>query len=45
MILGGLTEHRSLILLDVSGTGDSAPPEDRTTYRCDHLVDRSPLGR
>jgi hypothetical protein len=39
MILGGLTEDRSLILLDLRRTGDTAPAEDSTTYRCDHLVD------
>lgn len=37
--LGGLTAHRSLVLLDLRGTGASAVPEDPTTYRCDHLVD------
>jgi pimeloyl-ACP methyl ester carboxylesterase len=37
--LGGLTQHRSLVLLDLRGTGSSAEPADPTTYRCDHLVD------
>nr|WSY57155.1 alpha/beta hydrolase [Streptomyces sp. NBC_00886] len=37
--LGGLAVHRRLILLDLRGTGDSAVPADRTTYRCDRLVD------
>lgn len=37
--LGGLTAHRRLILLDLRGTGDSAVPADRATYRCDRLVD------
>lgn len=37
--LGGLTAHRTLIRLDLRGTGDSATPEDPTTYRCDRQVD------
>ncbi|MFJ9895707.1 alpha/beta fold hydrolase [Streptomyces sp. NPDC091280] len=37
--LGGLTAHRRLVLLDLRGTGDSAPPADPGTYRCDRLVD------
>ncbi|PPS89686.1 alpha/beta fold hydrolase [Streptomyces sp. MH60] len=37
--LGGLAEHRRLVLLDLRGTGDSAVPEDPATYRCDRLVD------
>jgi pimeloyl-ACP methyl ester carboxylesterase len=37
--LGGLTDHRRLILLDLRGTGESAVPEDPATYRCDRLVD------
>ena len=37
--LGGLTAHRRLIVLDLRGTGDSAVPADRTSYRCDRLVD------
>jgi pimeloyl-ACP methyl ester carboxylesterase len=37
--LGGLAAHRRLNLLDLRGTGDSAVPEDRASYRCDRLVD------
>jgi pimeloyl-ACP methyl ester carboxylesterase len=37
--LGGLSAHRSLVLLDLRGTGASAVPADPTTYRCDRLVD------
>lgn len=37
--LGGLGRHRTLILLDQRGTGESAEPADPTTYRCDRLVD------
>jgi proline iminopeptidase len=37
--LGGLAESRQLVLLDLRGTGQSAVPADRTSYRCDHLVD------
>jgi pimeloyl-ACP methyl ester carboxylesterase len=37
--LGGLSAHRSLVLLDLRGTGDSAIPADPATYRCDHQVD------
>jgi proline iminopeptidase len=36
--LGGLSERRQLILLDHRGTGESATPDDSSTYRCDHLV-------
>ncbi|UBU08747.1 alpha/beta fold hydrolase [Nonomuraea gerenzanensis] len=36
--LGGLPEHRRLILTDPRGTGDSAEPADPGTYRCDRLV-------
>jgi pimeloyl-ACP methyl ester carboxylesterase len=48
--LGGLSAHRSLILLDLRGTGDSAVPADPATYRCDRQVDdvealRGQLGR
>jgi pimeloyl-ACP methyl ester carboxylesterase len=48
--LGGLDAHRTLILVDPRGTGDSAVPEDPQTYRCDRLVDdvealRRQLGR
>ena len=37
--LGGLTAHRSLVLLDLRGTGASAVPADPASYRCDRLVD------
>ncbi|MGH3505729.1 MAG: alpha/beta fold hydrolase [Nocardioidaceae bacterium] len=37
--LGGLSEKRRLIRLDLRGTGDSAVPEDLGSYRCDRLVD------
>ncbi|MGC9665410.1 alpha/beta fold hydrolase [Planosporangium sp. 12N6] len=37
--LGGLSAHRSLVLLDLRGTGDSAVPADPGSYRCDRLVD------
>jgi pimeloyl-ACP methyl ester carboxylesterase len=37
--LGGLSAHRSLVLLDLRGTGGSATPADPATYRCDRLVD------
>jgi pimeloyl-ACP methyl ester carboxylesterase len=37
--LGGLSAHRSLVLLDLRGTGESAVPADPTSYRCDRLVD------
>ncbi|OLF16975.1 alpha/beta fold hydrolase [Actinophytocola xanthii] len=48
--LGGLSAHRSLVLLDPRGTGGSAVPEDPETYRCDRQVDdveavRARLGR
>jgi pimeloyl-ACP methyl ester carboxylesterase len=48
--LGGLSAHRSLVLLDLRGTGESAVPADPTSYRCDRLVDdvealRTHLGR
>ena len=36
--LGGLTEHRSLVLLDLRGTGSSAIPADPASYRCDRQV-------
>lgn len=36
--LGGLSRHRSLILLDLRGTGGSAVPADLATYRCDRQV-------
>jgi proline iminopeptidase len=37
--LGGLSAYRQLIMLDLRGTGQSAMPEDATSYRCDRLVD------
>ncbi len=37
--LGGLSAHRQLIMVDPRGTGQSAIPEDATSYRCDRLVD------
>jgi proline iminopeptidase len=37
--LGGLSTHRQLIGLDLRGTGQSAIPEDLSSYRCDRLVD------
>jgi proline iminopeptidase len=37
--LGGLSAHRQLIMVDPRGTGQSAIPEDVTSYRCDRLVD------
>jgi pimeloyl-ACP methyl ester carboxylesterase len=37
--LGGLSAYRSLILLDLRGTGQSAVPADPASYRCDRLVD------
>jgi pimeloyl-ACP methyl ester carboxylesterase len=37
--LGGLSRARQLILLDLRGTGDSALPEDTSTYRMDRLVE------
>ncbi|MFE7599072.1 alpha/beta fold hydrolase [Streptomyces sp. NPDC057494] len=37
--LGGLDAHRTLIRLDLRGTGASAEPEDPASYRCDRLVE------
>ncbi|MCC5477987.1 alpha/beta fold hydrolase [Streptomyces barringtoniae] len=37
--LGGLAAHRRLALLDLRGTGDSAPSADPATYRCDRMVE------
>jgi pimeloyl-ACP methyl ester carboxylesterase len=37
--LGGLSAHRSLVRLDLRGTGESAVPADPATYRCDRLVE------
>jgi len=36
--LGGLSEHRKLVMLDLRGTGRSAIPKDPASYRCDRLV-------
>ncbi|MFB7588952.1 alpha/beta fold hydrolase [Streptomyces sp. NPDC056169] len=36
--LGGLTAHRTLVVLDSRGTGASAEPADPGTYRCDRQV-------
>ncbi|CAM5334765.1 2-succinyl-6-hydroxy-2,4-cyclohexadiene-1-carboxylate synthase [Streptomyces tanashiensis] len=37
--LGGLDAGRTLIRLDLRGTGASAVPEDPASYRCDRLVE------
>ncbi|MFC4852213.1 alpha/beta fold hydrolase [Actinophytocola glycyrrhizae] len=37
--LGGLSAHRTLVRLDLRGTGDSAVPADPETYRCNRQVD------
>jgi proline iminopeptidase len=37
--LGGLSMHRQLVALDLRGVGQSAIPEDLSSYRCDRLVD------
>ena len=37
--LGGLAAQRSLVLLDLRGTGGSAVPADPGTYRCGRQVD------
>ncbi len=37
--LGGLASRRSMLLLDLRGTGGSDAPNDPTTYRCDRQVD------
>jgi pimeloyl-ACP methyl ester carboxylesterase len=36
--LGGLTAHRTLIRLDLRGTGSSPVPRDTASYRCDRQV-------
>ncbi|NGN62871.1 alpha/beta hydrolase [Streptomyces sp. A7024] len=36
--LGGLTAHRTLLRLDLRGTGESAVPADAGTYRVDRQV-------
>ncbi|WP_200307603.1 alpha/beta fold hydrolase [Streptomyces adelaidensis] len=37
--LGGLSAHRRLVMLDLRGSGGSAVPEDRASYRCDRQVE------
>ncbi len=37
--LGGLQGHHSTLLLDLRGTGKSAVPAERASYRCDRQVD------
>lgn len=37
--LGGLSAHRTLVLLDLRGTGESAVPADPDSYRCDRQVE------
>ncbi|MBZ2197518.1 alpha/beta fold hydrolase [Occultella gossypii] len=37
--LGGLSDHRALVLLDLRGTGASEVPRDAATYRCDRQVE------
>jgi pimeloyl-ACP methyl ester carboxylesterase len=37
--LGGLSAHRSLVLLDLRGTGESDAPADPKTYRLDRQVE------
>lgn len=37
--LGGLSAHRSLVLLDLRGTGESAVPTNSASYRCDRQVE------
>ncbi|GGC00915.1 alpha/beta fold hydrolase [Cellulomonas carbonis] len=36
--LGGLSRHRTLVLLDLRGTGGSGRPDDAASYRCDRQV-------
>ncbi|MEV8592819.1 alpha/beta hydrolase [Streptomyces sp. NPDC052012] len=36
--LGGLSAHRTMIRLDLRGTGQSQTPDDLATYRCDRQV-------
>ena len=36
--LGGLAAYRSLVLLDLRGSGESDVPADPATYRCDYQV-------
>jgi pimeloyl-ACP methyl ester carboxylesterase len=37
--LGGLAAHRRIAVLDLRGTGDSEPPADPGSYRCDRQVE------
>ncbi|WP_410570234.1 alpha/beta fold hydrolase [Amycolatopsis sp. cmx-4-61] len=37
--LGGVRARRRLAVLDLRGTGDSEPPADPATYRCDRQVE------
>src|SRR5262245_39929047 len=37
--LSGLSAHRSVMLVDLRGTEESAVPADPASYRCDRLVD------
>ncbi|MDX6279701.1 MAG: proline iminopeptidase, partial [Kribbellaceae bacterium] len=37
--LGGLGEYRTLVMLDLRGTGASEVPADTTSYRCDRQVE------
>lgn len=37
--LNGLSAHRSLVLLDLRGTGSSVAPADPASYRCDRQVE------
>ncbi|MET8232412.1 alpha/beta hydrolase [Micromonospora sp. NPDC005298] len=37
--IGRLGAHRTLVILDLRGTGRSAAPADVSTYRCDRMVD------
>lgn len=36
--LGGLSDHRTLIIPDTRGSGESADATDEESYRCDRLV-------
>lgn len=36
--LGGLSRRRTLVVLDLRGTGESGTPQDVSSYRCDRLV-------
>jgi len=37
--LGGMSEYRRLVMLDLRGTGESAVPADTASYRCDRQVE------